>query len=101
MPSLLPKSFLVGCLILPASVSSVIAASCGSRVEIVAQLLAKYGESQIGRGLDAQGSILELYAKPDGSSWTVLTANADGSACVRDAGQNWQIAPPLPVGAPL
>lgn len=94
MRSLTIRSWLFGCgLVLAATAAQ--AAQCGPRAEIVAQLTAKYGEAQIWRGLDAQGQILEVWAKPDGSTWTVITSAADGSSCVRDAGKDGQAVTPV------
>lgn len=71
-------------------------ALCGEHDAIVAQLLSKYGESVVGRGISFQGLMMEVFASEAGS-WSVLLSSPAGSACIVSAGENWETQePPLP-----
>lgn len=72
---------------------------CATRDTMIGQLSAKYGESRVGVGV-AQGGILEIWASPDGETWTAVMTYPNGATCITAAGKNW-IAEPLPmVGDP-
>ncbi|MGH6933292.1 MAG: hypothetical protein ACREEE_12770 [Dongiaceae bacterium] len=59
----------------------------------LAQRLSDLGEDRIGVGLDAGHRRLELWARPDGRTWTVVIRLNDGTACIADLGVGWQPAP--------
>ena len=41
----------------------------------------------------ANGQLLDIFASPDGSTWTALTTSPAGLACVVASGKGWQQAP--------
>jgi len=63
----------------------------------------KYDERPLAFGLNRDGRLLELFATPDGKTWTLLITNPRGLSCVVTSGENWQrMAPKLlsPTGLP-
>jgi hypothetical protein len=61
---------------------------CFPRDELLALLAERYGEVPAGAGL-SRGHLVELLARPDGASWTVLVIRPDGVACPVAAGEGW------------
>ena len=55
----------------------------------VEQLIQRFGEQVMGRGLASSGrAVLELFATETGS-WTLLTTDVDGQTCVVASGESW------------
>lgn len=65
--------------------------ACGDHSTIVAALRDKYGEGPIAWGVHPDGRfLLEFFASPDGSSWTLVTTTArTGVACLSGVGKSW------------
>ena len=55
--------------------------------------LSEFGENRVGAGSDHRHRLLELWARPDGRSWTVIIRLRDGTACVAAFGEGWRPAP--------
>ena len=71
----------------PASVSY--PTGCGFYDKVRRALSEKYGEARVNSGI--AGSILiEIYASEKTRTWTVLTVNANGTACIVSAGEMWR-----------
>ena len=79
--------------------SAVAQQGCGTYAGMTAQLDMKYGEVRLGAGRSPT-KIYELWASPDTGTWTILEVFADGTACMRVAGEGWTVDPPVPPGAP-
>lgn len=74
------------------------AQQCGPREGVLAQLMARYGESRVGAGLAANGGILEIFTNPVSGSWTAAVSGTDGQMCLVASGQSWEIyAPTAPI----
>lgn len=67
---------------------------CAERSKATMQLHELYGERRIGYGLAANGSVIELFASPNGS-FTVFATLPDGISCLIATGQSWE-PPPEP-----
>ena len=63
---------------------------CGDRTEIIAVLERLYGETPTALGLARNGMAVELLSSHAGT-WTILFTEPDGSACVIEYGQAWQV----------
>ena len=90
------------CLTALVAVSSVAAQAqvvCGARDALVAALARTYGEQPRVRALTAGGSMLEVFAAPGGSTWTILITAPNGRACIASAGEAWTPALPPDEGA--
>ncbi len=64
--------------------------ACGERAGMAAQLDAKYGETQRGRGLAAPGVVFEVWASCATGTWTILKTTPNGWSCVMAVGEGWQ-----------
>lgn len=60
-----------------------------SREEVVAQLGGAYKEAPVAGGIAANGNILEVFASPDGGSWTIIVTRPDGMSNVVAEGEGW------------
>ena len=60
-----------------------------SRNEIVAQLGENYTKAPVAGGIVANGSVLEVFASPDGFSWTIIVTRPDGTSSVIAEGEGW------------
>jgi len=67
---------------------------CAERGMATTQLHELYGERRIGYGLAANGSVIELFASPNGS-FTVFATLPGGISCLIATGQSWE-PPPEP-----
>ena len=66
---------------------------CVPHDEAVAKLDHRYGERQVGIGLEQQGeTVIELFVAATGT-WTVLVTRTDGLSCVAAAGESWMTTP--------
>lgn len=70
-------------------------AACAAHAEIERQLERKFAERRIALALTEKGSLVEVYASPDGATWTVVVTLVDGRSCVLLAGQDWYDARPI------
>lgn len=67
---------------------------CAERGMATSQLHELYGERRIGYGLAANGSVIELFASPNGS-FTLFATFPEGVSCLIATGQSWE-PPPEP-----
>lgn len=63
---------------------------CGPRKELVETLLEQYQEVPLIRG-ETPGVTLEMFVAPRTGTWTVITVDPDGVACVQAAGNNFSL----------
>ena len=73
---------------------------CGTYAGMIAQLDMKYGEVRLGSGR-SPSKIFELWVSEETGTWTILEVFRGGMACMRAAGENWTVDPPVPPGAPV
>lgn len=77
------------------------AAGCVTRADLLAGL-ARVGEAPIAGAITAAGGgMLEVLAKPDGSTWTIIMTKADQCARLLDFGTDWQALAAAPEGDAL
>lgn len=60
-----------------------------SRDEVVAQLDGSYQEAPVAGGIAINGNILEVFASPEGLSWTIIVTRPDGMSSVVASGEGW------------
>ena len=78
--------------------------TCALRESWVEFLQEKHGEQVVARGLVDETRVLEVFAAPDGATWTVVITNVEGLACAIASGENWErVSPKLlkPTGLPV
>ncbi len=74
---------------LPAAAQTINGSPELSRDEIVAQLGETYKEVPVAGGIAANGNFLEVFATPDGRSWTIIVTRPDGASSVVASGEGW------------
>ncbi len=62
---------------------------CGERRDIIDQLEKRYDEKRAVFGLTSNGRLIEVFVGPSGS-WTMLTSDPTGIACVLGSGEGWR-----------
>ena len=66
--------------------------ACGDRGTVVASLHKKFSETPVSIGLASNGTVIEVFASPQGT-WTIVMTKPDGESCVLMAGDNWEDLP--------
>ena len=81
--------------------ANVQAQDCAPYAVVIKTLASEYGEARVAYGVALGGQgIVEIFATPSGSTFTILIRRTDGIACAAAAGENWQwSAPPKPEDA--
>lgn len=85
-------------LALPAAAAATPA--CAERGDLARFLEREHGEILAGGGIASPAIRFELYARPDGRSWTIVAVRPDGVACMVAAGEHWEPVAPRPPGRP-
>lgn len=62
---------------------------CVPRDVLIRGLLDSYNERTVAYGIAGDGTLLEIFASPDGSSFTVVKTGVQGYACIVDTGVGW------------
>jgi hypothetical protein len=70
-------------------------APCAAYDDMAKALASKYGESVMERGFSQAGVLVEWWGNAASGTWTILTVNAAGVACIVQAGELFET---LPVG---
>ena len=65
-------------------------AVCGAHEAIVAGLSTQYQELPVAMGVLGDGRLVEVFARADGSTFSVVVTSPGGQACVTAAGENWR-----------
>lgn len=65
-------------------------AQCRAWPELRAELLKGWREVPVSRGMIDATTALVVLASPDGGSFTVVSVEASGRACIRAAGSGWE-----------
>ncbi|MFQ5774209.1 MAG: hypothetical protein ACE5GS_06815 [Kiloniellaceae bacterium] len=65
--------------------------ACAPRAQVLAWLGATYGEAPVAAGVTGGGELLEVLARADGTSWTILVTSPLGRTCVVAAGEGWRV----------
>jgi len=63
--------------------------ACGPREKIVERLAGQFSEQLAGAGLQSERQYVEIWAAPEGGTFTVLVTRADGLSCIVAAGRHW------------
>ena len=78
----------------PASAQS----KCVAHPEVTKQLGSRYSEAPVAMGLANTGGVVEIFAKDDGSSWTMVVTMPNGMSCMMAAGEAWESLPKIARG---
>ena len=74
--------------------------NCNPREEVATALEREYLEVPVHMGLANNGTIVEVFASPNGETFTIVYTRPDGRTCGMVAGKNWENLPPQAVDAP-
>ena len=66
-------------------------APCKPWREVAQYLGEHYSERPVAVGLQSDGSLLQIYAAPATSTWTLVSMRPDGMACLIGAGKAWEL----------
>jgi hypothetical protein len=66
---------------------------CSDRAEFVKFLGDQHQEFKIARGLASSGFVIEIFAKADWSTWTLIGTNVQGISCLLLDGEIWDNQP--------
>jgi hypothetical protein len=64
--------------------------SCGQRTELLQTLSKKYSEVPVAVGLANNGALIEVLTSGNGSTWTIIVSQPNGTSCLVAAGEEWQ-----------
>jgi hypothetical protein len=65
-------------------------APCKPWKEVAQYLGEHYSEHPVAVGLQSDGSLLQVYAAQNASTWTLVSMRPDGMACLISAGKDWE-----------
>lgn len=71
---------------------------CLTTPDLRALLTDRYGEVMQGAGLDGNGLVVEVWAHPEGRSFSIVLTAPDGQSCVLRAGELWMAVKVRPPG---
>jgi hypothetical protein len=63
---------------------------CGAYDELRTFLGDRFGERPTSSGLADDGTIMQVFASASAGTWTMVSVDAGGTACVLATGQAWQ-----------
>lgn len=64
---------------------------CATFPQVMQFLDGQYGEEPIARGLSNQGVMLVVFANRSSETYTIVAVGADGTACMVDDGEGFEI----------
>lgn len=62
---------------------------CHDYREIKRQLADRYGEAPVSFGMRTNGEVVQVFASPQGGTWTIVSTQPSGLACILAAGKGW------------
>jgi hypothetical protein len=66
---------------------------CDKRQVMLQTLEHDYGEVEIGFGVTVDGALIELATAKNGSTWTLMRTQPNGTTCLVAAGEKWAPRP--------
>ena len=70
--------------------------ACGAYEDLRAMLAERFGEHPASAGLAQNGTVMQVFASATAGTWTMVTVQASGMACVFAIGRNWEQQTALP-----
>lgn len=65
---------------------------CMPRAEVVEWLKREYREKPVAQGMNPNG-VVEVFASPDGNTWTLTITDVHGVTCALGSGDGWDVFP--------
>ncbi len=69
------------------------AQQCDQRAKVIGHLAQKYQEAPVAIGVTTSGGIVEVLTSGDGSTWTIILSNPNGTSSLVAAGEGWRALP--------
>ncbi len=63
---------------------------CDQRASIIDRMAEKYREAPVAIGVTSTGSIVEVLTTGDGTTWTIIVSNPNGTSCLIAVGEGWR-----------
>jgi hypothetical protein len=63
---------------------------CDQRASIIGHMAEEYREAPVAIGVTSTGSIVEVLTTGDGTTWTIIVSNPNGTSCLIAAGESWR-----------
>lgn len=63
---------------------------CGSYDELRVMLDRRFGERPASSGLADDGTVMQVFASAGAGTWTMVSIDPSGKACVLATGEGWQ-----------
>ena len=64
--------------------------ACSPRNDVVGHLAKKYGEAPVALGVTNKGGLVEVLTTGDGTTWTIIVSQPNGTSCMVAAGEGWR-----------
>jgi hypothetical protein len=74
---------------------------CGTRADLLKELTQRYSEAPVAIGLANSGALVEILTNDNGSTWSIMVSQPNGTSCLVAAGKEWQELKPDAVGRDL
>ncbi len=87
------SGIILGLFILSIAFPALAAKHCGNRANFLQQLKNQYGEYRVAIGVTDSGSVVEILASENGSTWTLIVTMPNGKTCVMATGKYWETTP--------
>jgi hypothetical protein len=72
--------------------------ACLPHERLSKQLAEQYDEHLVAMGLADSGRLIQVFAKADGDSWTIVQTTPGGQSCIAAAGRYWYVVDQEPKG---
>jgi hypothetical protein len=74
---------------------------CGTRADLLKELTQRYSEAPVAIGLANSGALVEILTNDNGSTWSIMVSQPNGTSCLVAAGKEWQALKPDAAGRDL
>jgi hypothetical protein len=81
---------LAGIAFTPAAQAQAPPAGCLQPKEIAKRLSDQFAERPVAYGMQANGTLMQIFAAEDGSTWTVVMTHPSGVSCIVADGVLWE-----------
>jgi len=72
---------------------------CSDEGQMAEYLAKKYSEVPVAIGLQANGSLLQVYASDEKGTWTIVNTTPGGRSCIVAVGERWESLPVAVAGS--
>ena len=97
LPLIMATAAALAAAVAPALAAETPAKGCGERRAVVADLGERFAEVRTAIGLGQDGRLLEVFAAPGGTTWTMVATTPQCTSCIVTTGQHWhQRTSPVP-----